>query len=345
MLFKKQIVLLFAVIPLSLFGEESALKKEQPKHMEPTKKENTEGEEKKSKKAEEEKSKKEEEKPKQEECKKEEKPKFSKKGPPPLPIGNFALPTSQQIAPLVSFGQLEIGADELQYYLLGTFIWGNRTFLSTLTPAILYGITDEVDLYLRLPFSPGNYHDGHHSAGIEDIILQVEYAYYTFNTCCYTNQATIVSSIFYPSGDPDQNPPTGFGAPSFFIGGTFSHVSRWWYGFFSTGALFPTENHGTQFGDQYLYQFGYERIICAIRDRMIFAGMVEFDGTYSKKNRIHGMIDPDSGGNVILITPSFWFSTKRWILQGGLGFPVLQNLNGHQTKNYLALFFIIGYNL
>jgi hypothetical protein len=352
---KRQIVLLFTLIPLALFGEESSFKtesppcekQEQPKQIEPAKKEEatkekTEENEKQSKKEEEEKPKKEEEKPKKEEDKKEE---FSKKGPTPTPIGNFALPTSQQIAPLVGFGQLVAGAEVLQYYLVGNFFEGNDTFTSTLIPAILYGITDEVDVYLQLPFSPGNYQNKHRSAGIEDIILQFEYAYYTLNTCCYINQATVVSYISYPTGDSHKTPPTGFGSPAFFIGGTFSHVSRWWYSFFSTGGVFPTETHGTKFGDEFLYQFGYERVICAIKDRMIFAWMVELDGTYSKKNRIHGMINPDSGGNTILITPSFWFSTKRWIVQGGVGFPVVQNLNGDQPKNNLALFFIIGYTL
>jgi hypothetical protein len=311
----KRLIPLLIMLPLPLFAEEQAQKQaqpcpkiqEQPKQPEPIKKQN---------------------------C--------SCKQIQPLPIGNFALPVSQQVAPIVSFGQLVLGADVLQLYLLGDFFLGHETFTSILTPAILYGLTDQVDVYLQLPFSPRNKVRDHSSAGIEDIILQFEYAYYTCNTRRYRDQATIVANITYPSGDPDKRPPTGFGSPSFFIGGTFSHLDRWWYGFFSTGAIFPTENHGTKFGNDYLYQCGYERVIRAIKDRMIFAATVEFDGTYSKKNRIRGLIDPNSGGNVILITPSFWFSTKRWIVQGGIGFPVVEHLNGNQPKTRLALFFIIG---
>jgi|GEM_PF-424416 len=327
-------ILLFLAIPFSCFGEEKELEKEKPQK-----------EEKEEKPQKEKPQKEEKEKPQKEVAEKEENEKTAKKGPKHIPVGNFALPTSQQIAPLVAFGQLVVGEDVLQYYLTGNFFGGNKTFVSILTPGIVYGITEEVDVYLQLPFSPGNFQDKQCSAGVRDILLQAEYAYYTCETCCYTNQATIVANITYPTGDPCKNPSTGFGAPSFFIGGTLSHVDLWWYGFLSAGAHFPTENHGTKFGDDYLYQFGYERVICAITDQMVFAWMVEFDGTYSKKDRIHGRFDPNSGGNVVFFTPSLWFATRRWIVQGGLGFPIIQNLHGKQRKNDLALFFIIGYNL
>jgi hypothetical protein len=69
--------------------------------------------------------------------------------------------------------------------------------------------------------------------------------------------------------------------------------------------------------------------------------MIEFDGTYSEKNKIKGTTDPNSGGNVIFITPSIWLSSKRWIIQWGIGFPVIQNLNGHQNK----IKYSIDYNL
>lgn len=263
----------------------------------------------------------------------------------PLPIGNFALPLSQQIAPLVSFGQLEIGPKDLQYYLLGDFFWGSKTYTTFLTPAILYGVTDEIDIYLQLPVSTGERVYNHTSGGLEDFILQFEYAYYSFTSWCYTNQATVVASISYPTGNPYKMPPTGYGAPAFFLGGTFSHVSQWWYAFASFGGLFPTENKGLKFGDSILYQCGFERVICAIPDCMIFAWMVEFDGTYTKKNWFRGHINSNTGGNVILVTPSLWYSTKHWILQGGVGIPVVQHLNGNQPKNSAALFFILGYNV
>lgn len=60
---------------------------------------------------------------------------------------------------------------------------------------------------------------------------------------------------------------------------------------------------------------------------------IEFDGTQTEKNKIQGITDPNSGGNVIFVIPSIWLSSKQWIFQWGIGFPLVQNLNGHQDKS------------
>ena len=61
-------------------------------------------------------------------------------------------------------------------------------------------------------------------------------------------------------------------------------------------------------------------------------GLLELDGQYTTKDRVLGQNLPDTGGNIIGLTPSLWFSTPHLILQLGVGFPILQNLNGKQTK-------------
>jgi hypothetical protein len=61
--------------------------------------------------------------------------------------------------------------------------------------------------------------------------------------------------------------------------------------------------------------------------------MVEFDGTYSCRNKILGEIDPNSGGNIIYITPSLFISSKKsLVIQFGIGFPVHQHLYGNQNN-------------
>lgn len=60
--------------------------------------------------------------------------------------------------------------------------------------------------------------------------------------------------------------------------------------------------------------------------------MVEFDGTYTEKDKVHGTTDPNSGGNIILLTPSIWLSSARWILQLGISLPIMQQMNGTNPK-------------
>ena len=89
---------------------------------------------------------------------------------------------------------------------------------------------------------------------------------------------------------------------------------------------------------QYLYEFGFGRIF-ATAGGWIFNWLIEIDGTFSEKDKYHGIKNPDSGGNVIYVTPSLWASSENWIIQAGLGYAVQQHLFGDQNrKGYLLVF-------
>jgi len=111
------------------------------------------------------------------------------------------------------------------------------------------------------------------------------------------------------------------GSPSFFLGTTFNRTYVDWFVFSSPGAVLTTAKTGTKFGNSYLYQFGFGRNI-ADTNGWILAGMAEIDGDYTQRNRVRGIIDANSGGNVIYVTPSLWASTKKFIFQFGVGLPV-----------------------
>ncbi len=158
-----------------------------------------------------------------------------------------------------------------------------------------------------VPASPRSKDGKHHSSGLQDIFVQLEYAFYTKNTIHSANQATIVANVSFPAGSSSKVPATGFGSERFFLGATFNHTEIDWFFFTSPGAIFTTSKHGTKFGDQLLYQFAFGRNIPS-SSHWILAWLVEFDGLYSWKNKIKGCADQNSGGNVIYVTPSIWAS-------------------------------------
>ncbi|HHF7353869.1 TPA: hypothetical protein ACPSKZ_003786, partial [Legionella anisa] len=59
--------------------------------------------------------------------------------------------------------------------------------------------------------------------------------------------------------------------------------------------------------------------------------------------KINGIIDPNSGSNVVYIMPSLWASTKKLIFQFGVGLPITQQLNGNQEKNTYLLVANLGW--
>lgn len=249
----------------------------------------------------------------------------------PPKIGNFALPVSQQPAALFGFGGNIIDKGEIQLYFFADALIGKNKATVDLIPGILFGITKDSSLFFNFPFTPLIKDDGHQSNGLEDFFVQFEYAFYNKSTLTYVDQATIVANMTFPTGSSKKNPATGFGSPSLFIGATYYHVLVDWFMFTAPGAVLTSSNHGTKFGEQFLYQFGIGRNMPSPKG-WIYAWMIEIDGQYNKKNRIDGVIDANSGGNTIYATPSLWVSSKDMLIQFGISLPINQNLFGVQRK-------------
>lgn len=267
--------------------------------------------------------------------------KEEKKDEPPK-IGNFSLPVSQQPAALFGFGGNIIDKGETQVFLFSDEFDGCDKFLFEVIPSYLYGITDKFSIFFNLPYAPKIRDEKAISAGLEDAFIQFEYSFYDASTKTYTDQATFVTNVTFPTGSTHKDPPTGFGSESFFLGFTFYRTWVDWIAFTSHGVILPTFYHGQKFGDQYLYQFGIGKTICTPKG-WIYAWMLELDGQYNKKNKGHN-IAPNSGGNVLYLTPSLWISSKDVLVQFGISIPLQQNLFGKQRKFDYAFDFNFGWS-
>lgn len=250
-----------------------------------------------------------------------------------LSIGNFALPSSQQPGAFLSFGQNTLEKDKTQLYLFLDDFAGHQQRIIDAMPGIVYGVSNNLSIFLNVPFAVSYQQKSNLSSGLGDVLLQLEYVLYSKQTNYYSDTATIVANTSFPTGSSTKNPPTGFGAQAFFLGGTFSRLYVDWLIFFSPGILAPSSHNGTKVGESFLYQFGLGKNISYATSQYIFAWLIELNGTLSQKNRLDGKIDPNSGGNIIYATPSLWFSTEHLIFQVGVGWTVAQNLNGNQPAN------------
>ncbi len=253
-----------------------------------------------------------------------------------LKIGNLAFAESQQPGPLVSIGQNVLNKLQAQAALMPVEFKGHDQYSVALFSNLFYGFTDELTFLVSVPTAVPFAQDDHRSYGVSDVILQLEYAFYTKYYTTYYDQATFIASMTLPTGSATKNPPTGTGANSFFLGGTLSRMGIDWFYFISGGGIMNASSHGQKHGDQALYQCGIGRRILNTEEWLL-DWMVEFDGYYACRDRDHGVSDPNSGGNVIYITPSLWLSSTHVIYQIGIGFPVQQTLFGHQNKNHCLI--------
>ncbi|WP_037374378.1 transporter [Sedimenticola selenatireducens] len=70
-------------------------------------------------------------------------------------------------------------------------------------------------------------------------------------------------------------------------------------------------------------------------------GVIEANLVHQGKDRINGSTDPNSGGTRLFLTPGIQYVSKRWIVEGTVQIPVLQDLNGTALENdYIARFSI-----
>ncbi|CAM2801800.1 hypothetical protein [Legionella worsleiensis] len=255
----------------------------------------------------------------------------------PPKTGNFALPSAQQISPLVSFGQNIVDKGTKQVFMEPDYIQAPMEHYTTATPSFLYGLSDISSLFISVPAAINYKDDGAHSSGLSDALIQLEYSFFETSNRSYTTQATFVANATLPSGSIEKSPPTGSGSPTFLLGTTYNITTVNWYAFVSPGAILTTKKNNFKPGAQYLYQFGLGRTFLTATNKYIFAGLVEFNGIINEKSSLFNQALPDTGGKVLGVTPSLWFSNKQLILQFGVGFPLYQQLNGNQQPNNYIL--------
>lgn len=269
---------------------------------------------------------------------------FAAKGDEPIKVGNFALPTSQQPGPLLGFGQNIVDKHDAQVFLFPDFLIGPCKRFSELAPSILYGIRDDLSLFIELPIAASFCLASQCSSGPEDLIVQLEYAFYTNKNFQAVNQCTAIGALLLPSGNERKDPPTGYGSPSFFLAGTASHLSNQWYCYLSPGMVLTTEhNHHTKVGNIFGFQTGFGKNITYTPDSMIFMWMIELSIIHSQKRKVDGIIDQNSGGTVVMLCPSLWFSTDRFIMQAGIAPIISERLFGCQLKDSMYVVFNFGW--
>ncbi len=263
---------------------------------------------------------------------------LKEKNEEPPKIGNFSVPSSQQPGSFIAFGENIFDKGTLQINMLADYFKSSGQYTTDIVPNIIYATSDTSSIYLAIPYAPKYKQDTYSSRGIEDIILQYEYAFYTNQNKCFTDQATVVMNVSIPTGSASKHPSLGFGSPACFLGTTFLRTYIDWVLFTSHGITLTSSDNDTKLGNVCLYQFGIGRNIAYQTNQWIFNWVLELTGQCTQKNKIKGERDPDSGGNVIFLTPSLWYSTKDLIVQVGAGKPIVQNLFGNQNKNQYILF-------
>ncbi len=258
--------------------------------------------------------------------------------PQTLKIGNLALPSSQQVGPLLGFGQNINDKGDFLALTFMDYYQLHKAHYADIIPAVMYSFDDSSSIFVNFPMTPSYKNGCNKSSGLEDFFVQLEYCFVNEVKPTYINQATVVGKMTIPSGSTTvKNPATGYGAPAFFLGTTFNQLATDWYFFFSIGGLMTLKyDCNKRFGNQLIYQCGIGKNI-GNPGGAILTWILELDGYYTQQDRCGGIKNPDTGSNIIYLTPSIWYSTERLILQFGIPIPIIQHQFGDQPREYFGL--------
>ncbi len=252
--------------------------------------------------------------------------------------GNFAVDGTMQPGPSLGFGQNIIDKGDTLGIFYPVMILGKKKNLTEIAIEILYGMREDLSVLVAFPTAVHFKEDGNRSSGSIDTIVQFEYAFYAEHKPTYTNQLSAVAAMYFPTGDECKVPATGFGSPSFFLGVVAAHYEPYWLGYTSFGAFLPTKNmEGVRAGNNFYYQFGYGRNIAYSPNKWILMWSFELSGIYSQKSRVNGVVEKNSGSNIVYVGPALWFSTQRFFLEIGVDPIVSQHLFGEQEGKTTAL--------
>lgn len=253
------------------------------------------------------------------------------------PVGNFALPVSQQPYLFYSFGSNLIDKGQLLITENpDVFKATGERYLETST-SFLYGINENNSLLMTVP-STFEYKAGEkHYRGFGDLSFQQEHALYTHNTKSQQFQVASILGFSVPSGSKNLTYET----PSFFFAGSVNELTESWAYFFAPGVLVFEGPRAIRLGNIYYYELGFGKNLKSETGKYIFDIFFEINGQFNEKNP-GGFVGPKSTNGTVLsdgylhfITSALWFSTKHWAYQFGISYPYSQNWNDGTGKvNY-----------
>lgn len=218
-----------------------------------------------------------------------------------------------------------------------------------------YGLTEDLTLGLKLPYArvegvkeahadePDDVHRHGDSSGIGDLTLFGQYRF--LNAKDY--QGSFLLGLKTPSGETtvrdienerfetEFQPGSGSWDPSVGMAfqksfGKLTLYTSFLYKFVTEGA------QDVNLGDAFHYNAAaaYSLPTGDFSCDLIF----EINGESRKKQELSGLKDPNSGGNLILLSPGVRLGWKRLSATVSAGFPVLHELNGIQNEmNYTLL--------
>lgn len=203
--------------------------------------------------------------------------------------------------------------------------------LAALT-VIGYGLTSKLALFGVLPIVTVDRRFGDVSAsysGLGDALLFARYEVFRLDNPGRTIRIAPFAGVRLPTG---RDGKTGDGSLDIFGGLIATLASTQWVLDSQLRHDFNRAANGFERGDSthletsFQYRLSPAKVVLDT-DAFVY-GVLEISANYYERNRTGGVIDPNSGGFHLYLTPGLQYATRRWIADLGVKLPLVRDLNG-----------------
>lgn len=266
----------------------------------------------------------------------------------------FAAPVTFNTALPVAEGEAIIRIQSRYLRSTGDPTTMDRELTVWAVPIVLaYGVTKDLTLFavapyldkeLRLTTASGRLTRG--GSGLGDTTFIARYIVWKRDRLGETIRIAPFAALKAPTGDDDTQDALGrlprplqlgSGSWDYTLGAvtTWQTFKRQLDG--SVSYRFNTKADGFSFGDEARVELSYQRRLLphklgpGLPDFLY--GVIESSLVWRGKNEISGVVDKDSGGTTLYLTPAVQYVTRRMVVEAAIQLPVLQELNGNALEN------------
>lgn len=202
---------------------------------------------------------------------------------------------------------------------------------------IIYGITSDLAATLVIPGILEKVEktetEDRSSSGFGDLSFRLKYRFWRRDTPGTQDSAAIILGGKFPTGNEDKNPKLGSGSTDFLIGLAAARESRRWYYFGDLRYRLNTKDDQFKADDKI-----FADAAIGIRPwpteylEPDWVFLVESNWETQQRSEQFGQDVSDSGGDLLFISPGFFWTYRNWAVKGGVQVPVYQHLFGNQPE-------------
>jgi len=226
---------------------------------------------------------------------------------------------------------------------------------------LLYGLTEKIVLIGKYPFfrkklmvrESGGYKT-RKSFGFGDLTIRGKFRFFTSDEPGKTTRASVIAGIKFPTGSSRKKDcfgeiprsiQLGTGSWDFPFGLVYTNVTlQREIDIVAQFKVNTKDKIGFKFGNIFRHDLSYQYRIfpkkVTATSSFIYA-VIEANGIWKQKNKNCAIVDNNSGGYTLFISPGLQYVRERFVAEIAVQIPAIQKLNGQQPK--VRFSFVAGF--